>query len=346
MLIDEQTKQQLLALPVEEVATALGITVKRHQALCFMHDDHHPSLAFMPKSNRWKCFVCGKWGNNIDLVEQKLGLNFVDACRWLGRQFNIPIEGASTQPILIRPIAAPKPKPQETTIVDTLVLQCLVDKLKLTERAKSFLCEERRYSESVITSLHLCAAETDKDILDILFSNFPAERIQKSGMAYQYKGQWQSYFHAPCLFFPYYDESGKLETLQARYLGNPEEHQRFQFPRGSKTMIFNLPILNTLEEGEILFVSEGVTDCIALLSTGRKAVAIPSASTLKPKQLEQIITHPIGMYPDNDAPGERLYTEIAELIHANHGQIFRFSLPKGCKDFSVLYSAVSKCFNE
>ena len=338
MLINEETRQRLLDLPVEEVAEALGIEVRRHQALCFMHDDHHPSLALMPSRNRWKCFVCDKGGNNIDLVQQYLGLDFIDSCRWLGSHFGIEIEGNMTSAIKVLPRVRPAAKAVTEVTVDREMLQTLADGLRLTWRARRFLCEERRYSPEVVQRLKLCAAETDNDIIKVLSAHYPEQRIVDSGLAYKLRnGQWRTYFNTPCLFFPYYDEEGRLLTLQARYLGNPEEHQRFQFPRGSQTCIFNLPILPTLQADEPLYISEGVTDCIALLSSGKKAIAIPSASALKPAQLLAVVSHPLCMYPDHDEPGERLYSQLQELVTRHDGQITRLELPDGCKDYSVCY---------
>lgn len=56
------------------------------------------------------------------------------------------------------------------------------------------------------------------------------------------------------------------------------EAPRFQFISSQKTRLFNLPVLNTMKFGEDLYISEGITDCLALLSAGKKAVAIPSAT--------------------------------------------------------------------
>lgn len=335
--IDDNIKQRLLALPVEEVAEALGIRVTRHHALCFMHDDHHPSLVFNPRTNRWKCYVCDVWGNNIDLVQRHQGLSFVDACHWLARQFGILIDGQTvTAPVTVKRPQPPK-RVVEQPVIDTEMLQALVDSLSLTDKARQFLFDERQYAPEVVQQLHLCSADSDREILDVLFSKFPEERILRSGLAWQSKGVWRTYFNTPCLFFPYYDQQGQLVTLQARYLGNTDEHQRFQFPRGSKTMVFNLPQLNRLVNGEPLFISEGVTDCIALLSTGKCAVAIPSATTLKSQELEEIVHHPLAMYPDQDEPGERLYQKLLSLVEAHQGSIHRLQLPEGCKDYSVFY---------
>lgn len=85
----------LQSLPVEEVARRLGIEVVRHSCRCFMHDDRHPSLSFSMGKNIWRCFVCDKGGGPIDLVMQRFGCGFREACSWLASSFGISLDGDS-----------------------------------------------------------------------------------------------------------------------------------------------------------------------------------------------------------------------------------------------------------
>ena len=84
----------LNSLSCETVAERLNLEVVKHKTLCFMHDDHHPSLYFYGSNReKWRCFVCNKGGGAISLVMESSGCGFVEACQWLGEQFNITIEG-------------------------------------------------------------------------------------------------------------------------------------------------------------------------------------------------------------------------------------------------------------
>ena len=114
---------------------------------------------------------------------------------------------------------------------------------------------------------------------------------------------------------------------------------RFRFPIGSECGIYNLPVLNRLKPGEPLFITEGCSDCWAMLSSGHKAIAIPSATLLKPKDVDLLSTlnsqlsTEYHMYPDRDEPGERLFLQLRDILpHLEHHQ-----LPPGCKDFSDYY---------
>ena len=82
--MDKFELQQLRDLPIEGVAERLGMEVVRHKALCPFHDDHHASLSFNVRKNTYRCFVCGEHGGTIDLVMRVKGMEFKEACRWLG----------------------------------------------------------------------------------------------------------------------------------------------------------------------------------------------------------------------------------------------------------------------
>ena len=73
----------LRSLPIEEVASRLGIEVIRHKALCPFHNDHHASLSFNLRKNTYRCFVCGAHGDTIDLARHLLYKDFREACQYL-----------------------------------------------------------------------------------------------------------------------------------------------------------------------------------------------------------------------------------------------------------------------
>ena len=84
-----------------------------------------------------------------------------------------------------------------------------------------------------------------------------------------------------------------------------------------KIILHTYLIIKTLKEGDELWITEGVSDCLAMLSAGKKAIAIPSATLLKPKMVEtmrffvdktpKISLH---MYPDNDKAGASMFFDL------------------------------------
>ena len=114
---------------------------------------------------------------------------------------------------------------------------------------------------------------------------------------------------------------------------------RFKFPQGSQCGIYNLPVLNLLRPGDELYIAEGCSDCWSLLSAGHKAIAIPSATLLtndvrgKMEEVRGKLAVQFHMFPDRDAPGERLFLQLQQVLPG----LVHHQLPLGCKDFSELF---------
>ena len=149
---------------------------------------------------------------------------------------------------------------------------------------------------------------------------------------------WKDKQGVPWLQTPYYNREGKLIGIQNRNLVKGVL-PRFRFPQGAECTIYNLPVLRLLSPGEALYITEGCSDCWAMLSAGHKAIAIPSATLLKKKDVELLSTihsqlsTSFHMYPDRDEPGERLFLQLQKVLPSlEHHQ-----LPPGCKDYSEYY---------
>ena len=317
--------QKLRDLPIEGVAERLGMKVVRHKALCPFHDDHRPSLTF--KKNKFRCWSCGENGDTISLVERVLCKDFLDACHWLANENNVIVESVERR--------------DESGQSSKFNVQCSKFEASRYERyferpflnveARRFLFTERRIDPRVVRWCRLTS--------------------------------WKDKRGVPWLQIPYYDREGRLVGVQNRNLvrdGLP----RFRFPQGSECGIYNLPVLNLLRPGDELWITEGCSDCWAMLSAGHKAIAIPSATLLTRKDKEllkslspdpspvgrgeikasphshseteknlSIINYPLSitfhMYPDRDAPGERLFMQLQQVLPS----LVHHQLPEGFKDF-------------
>jgi len=184
--------------------------------------------------------------------------------------------------------------------------ECFFEHPWLNDEARHFLFDERRLDERVVAWCRLTS--------------------------------WRDKQGVPWLQIPYYDREGKLIGIQNRNLIKGAL-PRFRFPQGAECRIYNLPVLNLLKPGDRLFITEGCSDCWAMLSAGHKAIAIPSATLLNRKDSELLreltseLKITIGMYPDNDTPGERLFLQLREVLP----QLVHYQLPPGSKDFSDYY---------
>ena len=312
-----QSVKDIRAMPIEDVAAKLGIEVGRqHKALCPFHQDRHPSLHFDIKRNRYKCFSCGASGNVIDLVMRYMNIGFKEAMEWMGAP-PPPGGGISCPPDT--PAALLNPPPGGRGAVDIEYLSTLIARPVINSAAAHFLYDERKIDQRVV---RWCGISS-------ISEPTPCWRFGKT------------FYDAPSLLIPYRDVDGKLLSVQGRYMGN-EDKPRFRFPRGSHVGMYNKPVIRRLKPGDELWISEGPSDCWALLSAGHKAVAIPSATSLTKADIsllreglpEGVSLH---MYPDNDEPGMKLFEDLKRWFPQLMGHV----LPEGCKDFGEFYKLLN-----
>lgn len=296
--------QKLRDLPIEKVAKEMGMKVEHHKALCPFHDDHHASLSFNTRRNSCRCYVCmGDSVGTIDLAMKYLGKDFLSACRWLAE-----VNGGYLE-------ASPDASPDASlsSSFDAGKYARFFEHPWLNGAARRFLFDERRIDERVARWCRLTSWTDRKGV------------------------NW--------LQIPYFDMEGKLIGIQNRNLDYKKNQKvlvdapRFRFPYGARCSIYNLPVVKMLKPGEKLFITEGCSDCWAMLSAGHKAIAIPSATMLKPEDKKWLAE--IGsqlkiewhMFPDKDAPGESLFLQLKEILPS----LVHHQLPPGCKDFSEYY---------
>ena len=284
---------------------------------------------FMRIRNTYRCFVCGEHGDTIDLVMKQQRLGFPEACRWLADGSGFMVNGSSTSEAA-KPITGFE-KPQTSDLSHQTSFKAsryerYFERPWLSPEARRFLFEERKLDPRVVRWCRLTS--------------------------------WKDRQGTPWLQIPYYDMDGKLIGVQNRRLRNENENEnendnenhepltmnhepRFRFPAGSRCGIYNLPVLKMMKPGEELWITEGCSDCWAMLSSGHKAIAIPSATLLSKEDKDvlsefQVSGFRFHMWPDCDTPGERLFLQLKEVLP----DLVRHQLPEGCKDYSEYFLRV------
>lgn len=333
-MLEKSTLLQFRHLPIETVAERLGLHVARHKSLCPFHDDHHASMSFSTSRNTFRCFVCGASGGTIDLVMRHLGKSFPEACRWLADANNVILEE-------YKPQTPADDKPARP--FDASRYGRLFEHPWLSDKAQRFLFEERRLNPRVVAWCRL-SSWTDRygtNWLQIPYFDQDGRLIGIQNRNLDYRKAEKEVFHEK--------DKAEKEVLHERDKSEKEvfherdkadkEVPRFRFPYGSRCSIYNLPVTAMLRPGEPLYITEGASDCWAMLSAGHKAIAIPSATLLgnADKRLLKDLAERLGttfhMFPDRDAPGERLFRQLKEVLP----QLVHHQLPVGCKDFAEYY---------
>ena len=352
-MIDKFDIQKLRELDILQVADLLGMGLRNKRALCIHHDDHHPSLAFNVRKNTCHCYSCGFSADTIGLVRERLNLGFSEACRWLADHFDVYIadekygnsaryaDKCADKKVLTasdRRLASLRAHFAETHVshgyvapssVDVEFYQQMFRQMHLSESGRRFLFEERLLSPEALKVCQIVSTE------------------QSVCMARVGRGV----FDGPSLIFPYFDQEGRLVSVQSRYLGKkspessfdmnkvsldeakPKEIPRFKFAPGSHRMIYGLDRLKDYPPGEPLLITEGPSDCWTALTLGIHAIAIPSATLFDRRFQGLLAGRNLHVFPDQDEAGLSLYFELKKALPS----LVYHQLPEGCKDLSEYY---------
>ena len=352
-MIQKYDIQKLRELDILQVADLLGMGLRNKRALCIHHDDHHPSLAFNVKKNTCHCYSCGFSADTIGLVRERLNLGFSEACRWLADHFDVYIadekygnsaryaDKCADKKVLTasdRRLASLRAHFAETHVshgyvapssVDVEFYQQMFRQMHLSESGRRFLFEERLLSPEALKVCHIVSTE------------------QSVCMARVGRGV----FDGPSLIFPYFDQEGRLVSVQSRYLGKPKsesssdmdkvsfdevkpkEIPRFKFAPGSHRMIYGLDRLKDYPSDEPLLITEGPSDCWTALTLGIHAIAIPSATLFDHRFQGLLAGRNLHIFPDQDEAGLSLYFELKKALPS----LVYHQLPEGCKDLSEYY---------
>lgn len=364
-MINKFDIQKLRELDILQVADLLGMGLRNKRALCIHHDDHHPSLAFNVKKNTCHCYSCGFSADTIGLVRERLNLGFSEACHWLADHFDVYIgddrygnsakygksvkygnaaryaDKCADKKVLTasdRRMASLRAHFAETHVshghvasssVDVEFYQQMFRQMHLSESGQRFLFEERLLSPEALKVCQIVSTE------------------QSVCMARVGRGV----FDAPSLIFPYFDQEGRLVSVQSRYLGKPKsessfdmekvsideakpkEIPRFKFAPGSHRMIYGLDRLKDYSPDEPLLITEGPSDCWTALTLGIHAIAIPSATLFDRRFQGLLAGRNLHIFPDQDEAGLSLYFELKKALPS----LVYHQLPEGCKDLSEYY---------
>ena len=378
--------EKLRNLPIEEVASQLGLQVARHKSLCPFHSDHHASLSFNTRKNLCRCFVCMDESlDSIGLVMKSLHVDFPKACFWLADRNGILLEkvrgrnwrrdcGSSSAAALAAVASSAAPSavssaasvsapaaassvsaPADSALAaasasspaaphsfDAARYARFFEHPWLNEAARRFLFDERKIDGRVARWCRLSSWTDRKGVNWLQIPYFDREGylvgIQNRNLDFHRKSRPTDSEKTGKSSCPT-DFTDDTDSKDSEDGSDSEEAPRFRFPYGSQCGIYNLQVLNLLTLGERLFITEGCSDCWAMLSAGYKAIAIPSATLLKPEDRDVLayISKTFGvewhMFPDRDAPGERLFLQLKEFLPS----LIHHQLPLGCKDFGEAY---------
>ena len=295
--MDRIALQQFRAIPIEDLASRLGLDVRHHKALCPFHNDHHASLSFNVRKNTYRCFVCDAHGDTIDLVRHLLNKDFQQACLYLS--------DGSCEPQHSTPLS-PGRGAGERLPFDASKYERFFERPWLSDAARHFLFDTRRLDPRVI---RWCRLTSWRDRQGIHWLQIPYYDPEGNLIGIQNRNLTPG--AEPRFRFP---KGARCSIYNLPILNRLHEGEPLYIAEGCSDC------WALLSAGHKAIAIPSAT----LLNPNDLQPLI----TLNSKLLTQF-----HMYPDRDLPGERLFLQLKELLP----NLQHHHLPPSCKDYSDLY---------
>jgi len=297
----------------------------RKKCCCVFHGDKSPSLMLDTALNRYKCFGCGKGGDVITFVEDFKGFNFVDAVKFLLKQY-CPDVDTSDLEAKLSPEEQEQQRLRESMFIynqlayeffreqyeadNEEALQCRlyaerIEGSPLKGRWDSDYCKTIGLGYSPKRGNQLLAyAQKNHWPLDILL------QIGLIGESEERKGQYYDFYRGR-LMIPQRDRFGRIITFTARTL-DPRDTTKYLNGRDSliykkSTSIFGIDVaMKAARQSGKVYLVEGAPDVMRLQSLGICNVVATLGGAWSKEQL-RVFSHfgcTLCFIPDADIPKE------------------------------------------
>lgn len=290
-------------ISITELAESLGIHLRANKTNCLWHEEKTPSLSFDNEKGIYKCFGCGETGDIFTLYQKVKEVDFKTALEALG--------GVEL-----------KPKVMETkNEPDQEVYQGLVEFLYSQGRgvANEYI-QNRGFTEETLDRFMICGIADVGKTKEYLETTFRKNRLSKAGLV----GKGGFIFNNHPVIIPVVS-GGHIVSVRGRNLtgDNPKYLQPVGIP---------LPLWNSDEQGEEIYLTEGEFDAISLSQLGFTAYGIMGTNGFKEDFKKHFVGKDVVLAFDNDEAGVKATKDISDTLKDTANSISSLVIPEGIKD--------------
>jgi DNA primase len=289
------TKEELLSYPVTDILEKAGLRLrskgKTMVTSCPFHVEKTPSFTVFLKTNSCYCFGCGKGWDAWQLVQRLNKVDAADAARIIEGYFkDIP---ASEREILIKDIKAKQGKAEnELSALPSEKEQEVYEKffkrlefVKPGDEAHDYLVKDRKLSPEIIKKMNL------RWVKDTRF----LRHLAKEHREVFYQRGLVKFLQPGTIVFPFTQE-GKIIYLQGREIHPSNPKRKYINLSGGVPSLF---AVDEIKDNKVVFLAEGMPDCLALWSNGYPAVGMVS-TILKDEWLPKLKNKTVIIAIDDD----------------------------------------------
>jgi DNA primase len=299
----------------------------------------HPSLSIDLQHGLFNCFSRDEGGDAITFYELMHGVTFARAVEELARELGLGGR-RGRRPSLA---AASAPDAAETEVESPENLEPL--DAEQTAAVCSRFLEICRAEDQLEGTAYLARRGIDpatarragvtyfprrayRRVMRRMLEGFNVETLRRAGL-FNRKEHLTFYHHR--LLFPFF-VGGRPLYLQARTTAAGVE-PRWHNMRGHVPALYNADSLRALVTGSVVYLVEGFTDTLTLVSNGFAAVGLVGAGGLREEWLAPLGRFRVVAALDPDAAGRRAAARYRELFAARRLALAVAELPSDVNDF-------------
>jgi DNA primase len=300
---------------------------------CPFHQGKDPNFSVSPRG-AYHCFVCHEKGDVFSFVQKRLGLDFVEAVKYVGGKSGVEVKEVSRDKG-----AGPDPR-EKFWEINAAAVEFFTRTLWETAEgaaARSYL-ESRNLTHEMADRFSLGYASRDPEALrsHLATLGFDDDRQRDAGLLHQREGEAQlrPRFRNR-LMFPIYDPQGRAIAFGGRIIGTGEPKylnsaETAVFVKGGTLYGLNWA-KNSIRRDERVLLVEGYFDCLRLHLAGVESAVAPLGTALTEAQAELLrkYTNTVFLLYDSDKAGLKATFRAGDVLLRQGAKVHVVSLPEG-----------------
>ena len=299
---------------------------------CPFHQGKHDNFSVLPRGS-YMCFVCGEKGNVFTFVQKRLGLDFVEAVKWVGAKVGVEVREVSRQ--------REGPDPREP-LWEVNAAAAEFFRRQLWEEAAGSVAREylehRSISREDAERFTIGFAPRDGTLLRAHLESLghdPARQLAAGVLMVREDLPDPRPRFRNRLMFPIYDLRDNVAGFGGRVLGDGEP----KYLNSPESEIFSKRRLlyglnwakQSIRRADRLLLVEGYFDAIRLVLAGVDEVVAPLGTALTEAQASLIrkYTKNVFMLYDSDVAGQKATFRAGDELLRNGVSVRVVTLPEG-----------------
>jgi len=292
---------------------------------CPFHKDDNPSFSININTKLYRCFGCEARGNLVTLIAKLEKISYSEvAHRLLGE--NGSKDDYSSKLDRIKDSLMNEVKDEEVKTSTFEIYSDFINSLPNVCNKELIYLNSRNIISEVLSDMNI--KSLTEESVELLKKKHNTKDLLESGLFVDYTNNGEPHFISTGLshsiVFPFYYDTN-IVAIQLRRLDN--DNPRY-LNIGDLICPYNI---NVVLKSEVIFLCEGIPDCLSLLTLGKPAVGIIGAQNFRNEWKNYFVGKTVFILFDNDEAGKKGAKYIQDIL-GDEIQTKIINLPDKVKD--------------